>query len=299
MDKFLVTGAAGFIGSHLSEELLKRGKVVGIDNLSLGTRNNIKHLKKDFTFYEVDILNHKEFENVFRAHSFNAVFHLAACSDISKGDPEGDFRNTFSTTCVLLEKCRVRRIKQFIFTSSSSVYGDRNEVFKEESVLAPVSHYGAAKMSSEAFIQSYCSMYDIQSWILRLPNVIGERMTHGCIFDFKKKLKVNKSLLTVLGDGNQTKSYLYVKDLVDALIFTWQNAKEKVNIYNVAGNGLTSVKFIAELMSENIAYAGGDRGWKGDVPRTQCNMTKLNNLGWFPSMTSDEAVKLTIERYET
>ena len=237
--KILITGVAGFIGSHLADKLIKDHKVIGVDNFLLGSRNNIEHLLKnpDFTFYECDILNTKEFEKLFRIHSIDTIFHLAANSDISNSDPKNDFQNTLSTTLVVLEKCRIRRIKQFIFASSGSVYGETTSAVTESDCGLPISHYAAAKISSEAFISSYCSMYDIQSWICRLPNVIGPRLTHGCIYDFKKQIQSGVKELKVLGDGNQRKPYMYIIDVCAALVYVWQNAKDRINVFNISTQG--------------------------------------------------------------
>ncbi len=303
MKKVLITGVCGFIGSHLAEELVKEYKVVGIDNLSLGSRENISHIKSDnFSFHEVDILDTKGFENIFRIHSFDAIFHMAANSDIQKGSAENNFRDTFSTTCVLLEKCRIRNIKQFIFASSGSVYGERNEVMREDSLLAPISHYAAAKVSSEAFINSYANMYGIQTWIFRFPSVIGERMTHGTLFDWGRKVKASPMVLTVLGDGKQSKPFLYVKDLIDAMLYVWYNSNDSVNTFNIAGRGYTTIAELAEMfirsrnLDTKIIYQGTDRGWAGDIPRYECNISKIEALGWTPPRTSEEAVKLTLSK---
>ena len=193
----------------------------------------------------------------------------------------------------------MRNIKQFIFTSSGAVYGETHKTLKEnDGPLFPISHYGAAKLSSEAFISSYSSMYGIQSWICRLPNVIGERMTHGAIFDFKNRLKVAPNILQVYGDGSQTKPYMYVKDCVDAILFIWKNAKERLNYFNLSGVGQTSVKEIAEMVAGDaqVVYKGGDRGWNGDVPYYNCDVSKLSQLGWVPKRDSLDAVKLTIKK---
>lgn len=306
--KILITGAAGFIGSHLCDVLVKDYKVVGIDNLSLGKRENVKHLltNKNFFFHQCDILDPKEFENIFRVHSIDAIFHLAANSDISNPDPKKDFQNTLSTTLVVLEKCRIRGIKQLVFTSSGSVYGDIRKPAKENyGPLLPISAYAASKLSSEAFISFYSDYYGIQSWILRLPNVIGPRLTHGAVLDFMNKLKMNPGILRVLGNGTQKKSYMYVSDFVEAMLFIWQNSKNQVNIFNLMGNGQTSVKEIAEMTAEKfgkhteIIYGESDRGWKGDVPYYDCDISKLKKLGWSTQMTSNGAILKTLQYYET
>lgn len=300
MKKILLTGVAGFIGSHLADELVKDHKVVGIDNFLLGKKENIAHLRssENFTFHATEIINPKELENVFRIHSFDAIFHLAANSDISKGDPLHDLQNTFATTYTLLEMCRVRKIKEFVFTSSGAIYGETISLVKENhGPLFPISHYGAAKLASEAFISSYSSMYGIKSWILRLPNVIGERMTHGAIFDFVNQIKSSTKELRVLGDGSQTKPYMYVKDLIDAILFIYQNANDQLNYFNISGKGRTSVREIAEMFNLPINYSGGDRGWNGDSPYYDCDISKLKNLGWSPKRNSTDAVRLTIKKY--
>jgi UDP-glucose 4-epimerase len=300
MRKILVTGGAGFIGSHLCEKLLSEHRVVCIDNLSTGRKENIAQLRsnKNFTFHQVDILDQKSFENVFRTHTLDVIFHLAANSDIQSGDPQSNFRDTFASTCVVLEKCRIRGIKELIFASSGAIYGEtKGKINEDYGPLLPISHYAAAKLSSEAFISSYSSMYDIKSFICRLPSVIGEKVTHGILYDFMEK-KGKK--LKVLGDGNQTKPYMYVKDLVDAMIFIWQNAKEKINYFNIAGLGQTSVREIAEMYVEKtgqeIEYAGGEKGWIGDVTFYDPSITKLGELGWVPKRTSNKSVEYAIKK---
>jgi len=304
MIKNLILGGAGFIGSHLCERLLETGKVVCVDNLSIGKRDNIKHLIKEpgFAFHEVDILNQKDFESVFRTHSFDAVFHFAANSDISKGDAQRDFRDTLSTTLVILEKMRVRAIKKLVFASSGAIYGESNQTLREDSGTFPISHYAAAKLSSEAFISSYCSMYDIQSWICRLPSVIGERVTHGIAFDFINKLKKDPKVLNVLGNGKQTKPYMYVGDLIDAILFVYDYASDRINYFNFAGIGRTSVKEIAEItikvfgQKTKIVFDGKDKGWDGDVTDYDPSVVKLGNLGYVCKRTSDEAVEYSIKQ---
>ena len=305
MKKILITGAAGFIGSHLCEKLLSDYKVVGIDNLSLGRKENIQHLRsnRNFTFHQCEILDPKEFENIFRIHSFDIIFHLAANSDISNGNPKIDFQNTLSTTLVVLEKCRIRDIKEFIFASSSAIYGETKELITENfGPLNPISHYGAAKLSSEAFISAYSKMYDIKSWICRFPNVCGDHVTHGVILDFINKIKNNPDTLEVLGDGNQIKPYIYIKELIEAIIFIWQNTNEKFNVYNIGVDSQTKVSEIAEMVVKEVGkgtkikYTGGDRGWKGDVPQFRFSTDKIRSLGWSAKLTSNEAVQKAIKK---
>lgn len=303
MKQILITGAAGFIGSHLCERLLSEYKIIAVDNLSLGKKENINHLRNNlnFKFYECDILNQKEFENIFRMHTIDVIFHLAANSDIANSNAKLDFQNTLSTTLVVLEKCKIKGIKEFIFTSSGAVYGEGNIEWSESMCGLPISHYAAAKIASEAYISSYSSMYNIQSWIYRFPNVVGDHVTHGAIYDFINRLRINPKELKVLGNGTQKKPYLYVKDCIDAMIFIWQNAKEKINIYNISGIGQTSVKEIAEMVINQmgldtaIKYTERDRGWDGDVPQYKCDISKLEALGWLPKRKSNESVKIAIK----
>jgi UDP-glucose 4-epimerase len=305
----LVTGGAGFIGSHLIDRLISRGdNVICIDNLSLGGRGNLKLVMGDshFQLVEADILNMKRLEKVFEVGKFDLVYHLAANSDIQLGsnDTETDLKNTFLTTLNILNCMRTYSVPKLMFASSSAIYGDYKQEIREISgPLAPVSNYGAAKLASEAYISSYSSSYGIQAWIIRFPNVIGWRLTHGVIYDFLKKLKSNKSNLLILGNGKQEKPYLFVTDLLDAIELIIKSAKEAFNIVNVAPESLSTVDYIAEqvikgLDLENVVikYSGGTTGWVGDVPKFQYNTSKAKGLGWQPKYTSNEAVIRSIKK---
>jgi UDP-glucose 4-epimerase len=303
----LVTGGAGFIGNHLCEELLRRGNsVVAFDNLSLGREGNIERLRtsENFTFIKGDILNKEEFQKLFDEHTFDVIFHLAANSDIavSHKRPEIDFYNTFQTTFEVLNMAKQYDIKNIVFASTSAIYGDTNKLITEDfGPLKPVSHYGAAKLASEAFINSFSANYGIKVWIARFPNVIGEYATHGVIYDFINKLKKDPKELEVLGNGEQIKPYIYVKELVDALLFIWSNTDEQVNIFNVGVGSRTKVKEIAQMVIDGmglpakIRFTGGDRGWVGDVPEFNYDTSKINALGWKEKISSNEAVKKTID----
>lgn len=305
--KILITGGAGFIGSHLCDYLLKENNsVVVIDNLLLGRESNISHLygNSNFRFYKKDILNYGDMSDIFRKENFDIVFHFAANSDIASGrkDPSIDLRNTFMTTYNILSLMREYQVKKLIFSSTSAIYGETDEIISEDyGLLSPISHYGAAKLASEAFISSFVENYNMKSWIFRFPNVVGERATHGVIFDFINKLLKNPNELEVLGNGEQYKPYLYVKDLVEAILFVWKHSDEKINIYNIGVESKTKVKDIAKMVIEemglnaSIKYKGGDRGWLGDVPEFTYDLSKLNALGWKAKTTSDEAVKKSIK----
>jgi UDP-glucose 4-epimerase len=306
--KILITGGAGFIGSHLCDELLAlKHEVVAVDNLSLGTTKNIEHLIANgrITFYKLDLLDQSGLKEVFRKEKFDAVFHLAANSDIARSlkDPSIDFNNTFLSTYSVLDAMRVEKVGKLVFASTSAIYGDTPDRISETyGPLFPVSHYGASKLASEAFISSFASNYGIQAWIARFPNVVGERATHGVIFDFINKLRANGSELEVLGNGEQNKPYLYVKDLIGALLFIWRNSSDAVNFYNVGAETRTKVKDIARMVIEEmgakaeIKYSGGARGWIGDVPQFEYSLEKIHELGWKASLSSDDAVRLAVRK---
>lgn len=307
--KILITGGAGFIGSHLCDLLLSRvgNSITVVDNLILGRKENIFHLlnRSDFSFIHEDLLNLDALRSIFEEGQFDMVYHLAANSDIQKGskEPTVDYNLTFNTTFNVLQCMREFGVKKFFFASTSAIYGETHDRLTENyGPLRPVSNYGAGKLASEAFISAFSSAYDIQTWITRFPNVVGERFTHGVIYDFIHKLYKNSKVLTVLGNGEQIKPYLYVKDLVDGIQFVCQNANERFNVYNLGSNTRTKVKEIAQMVIEEmeldakIEYTGGDRGWIGDVPEFKYDLTKINNLGWFAMHDSNESVRLAIQK---
>jgi len=307
MKTVLITGGAGFIGSHLADELLARNyKVVVLDDLSLGRQENISHLDNspNFKFIKGDILDDQTLNKVFDENDFDMVFHLAANSDIARSfaNPAIDLNLTFMTTFKVLMAMKAHNVKKIMFASTSAIYGQTGgaEVKENYGPLFPASHYGAGKLSSEAFIASFVENYEFQAWITRFPNVCGERTTHGILHDFIKKLHKNPDELEVLGDGKQAKPYLYVKDLVEAILFVCDNAKDKINYFNLGVEGQTNVTTIANMvikamkLNARIKYTGGDRGWIGDVPKFAYNLDKIHQLGWKSSRTSDEAVETAI-----
>lgn len=304
----LVTGGAGFIASHLIDRLLNEGHaVVAYDNLSLGRESNIAHHFDDaaFTFVKGDILDAALLDSVFEKHKFDFVFHLAANSDIARShaDPTVDLNMTYMTTFRVVDAMRRFGVKKLMFASTSAIYGDAHgeEVKENFGPLFPTSHYGACKLASEGIIASFCENYGIQAFITRFPNVCGERTTHGILHDFVMKLKKNPVELEVLGNGQQAKPYLYVKDLVDAILFVICHTDDKINFFNLGVEGNTPVWKIAEMVIKSmkldakIRYTGGERGWVGDVPKFRYNLDKIHALGWKASLSSDEAVQKAID----
>lgn len=301
----LVAGGAGFIGSHLVDRLMEQGnKVVVVDNLCLGKKELIEqHFENsNFNFYELDLVDDTKLDEVFEKHNFDRVYHLAANSDIQKGgkNPEIDIHDTFQTTITILQLMRKHNVKELFFASTSAIYGDKKGEVLKETVgdLKPISYYGSAKLASEAFISAFAAMCDLSVNVIRFPNVVGERLTHGAIYDFIAKLKKNPKELEILGDGTQEKPYIYVHDLVEAILFL-EFGGVGVNVYNVGVETATTVKRIADIVCEEMGltdvkynFTGGSIGWKGDVAKFQYDLSKIHNAGWKAKHTSDEAVRI-------
>ena len=304
--RVFVTGGAGFIGSHLVDALMGKGYDVTVyDNLSSGRMDFIEHHigRKNFSFIEADLLDQKKLRECLEG--YDVVFHLAANPDVRLGVEKPDVaKQDIIATYNLLDVMRLKNVKRIVFSSSSTVYGETPPIPLSEDYgpLLPISVYGAAKLASEGLVSSFCHTFDMQAWIFRFANVVGLRCTHGVIFDFINKLRKNPEELEILGDGRQRKSYLYVSDCVDGMLFGFENAKDQINLFNLGSDGATEVNRIAEMVVDEMKlgdvrfkYTGGKRGWKGDVPRFQFDISKIKKLGWMPRYDSDDAVRMAIK----
>jgi UDP-glucose 4-epimerase len=307
----LVTGGAGFIGSHLCDRLLACGEEVWcVDNLLLGRRRNIAHLEglKRFHFVELDVRDSKHLSELFSDAGFQAVFHLAANSDIAScnANTRLDLELNQLTTLSVLEAMQAHGVRRLFFAGTSAIFGEADAVLHEDyAPLQPISFYGASKLAAEAYISVFAHTLGCHAVVLRFPNVVGEHATHGVIYDFLQKLKSDQSVLKVLGDGRQSKPYLYVKDLIEGIMIAWDKTPADLPfaVYHAGGIGVTSVFEIAHIVvaaagrpDTRIEFQGGDRGWPGDVPRFSYDSSKLQKLGWHPKLESTDAVRQAVKQ---
>jgi UDP-glucose 4-epimerase len=312
MKKVLVTGAAGFIGSHLVDALLTNGANVCVfDNLTAGTLQNIKQWlnNPNFTLIKGNLLNPSDIKKLEHKH-FDLVFHLAANPEVRVGltNPDIHFQQNLVATHNLLESIRKTKNKStIIFTSTSTVYGEPTKMPTPEDYapLKPISTYGASKLACEALISAYAYTYDFKAIILRLANIVGPRSKHGVIHDFMQKLKTNPKELEILGDGTQNKSYLYISDCIEAMLLGLEKSKRHIEIYNVGSEDQVDVKTIADIVIKEmglknvkLTFTGGvdgGRGWKGDVKNMLLDISKLKYLGWKPKHNSQQTITKTVK----
>ena len=306
MNKVFITGACGFIGSNLVDRLLKDGyKVVGWDNRSTGRIEFLNDAlnNPNFTLIEGDNLNVSALSEAMIG--CDVVFHLAANADVRFGlnHPSKDLNQNTIATFNVLTAMKERGIKKIIFSSTGSVYGESTVIPTPENAAFPIqtSLYGASKVACESMIQAYSEGYGFESYIFRFVSILGERYTHGHIFDFYKQLIEHPEYLNVLGDGTQRKSYLYVQDCVDAMLHVLSLKSEtKVNIYNLGTNEYVqvneSVRFIIDHLNLNpeIRYSGGNKGWIGDNPFIFLDTSKIRNTGWNAKLTIKQGVISTL-----
>ncbi len=304
-----ISGGAGFIGSHLISRLAGRADVESIvvfDNLSSGSLEYLAPFEHDrrVRLVEADL---KDADAVTAAvRGCDTVFHLAANPDIAKAvtQPDIDFWEGTYLAQNVLEAVRLNGVKRMFYTSGSGVYGERPDTAFAETFgpCMPISTYGASKLACEALLSSYCYMFGITGRAFRFANVVGPRQTHGVGYDFVRRLRADPSELRILGDGTQTKSYIYVEDVLDAIFVVGDRVPDDVpyDIFNVATDDYISVNEIADIAvaecglapgSVRYAHTGGDRGWKGDVPKVLFDLHKIKALGWQSQRTSVEAMR--------
>ena len=303
--KAIVTGGAGFIGSHLADRLLADGHHVKvIDNLSSSTDKYLRpHFEDDkFEFVEMDILDLDKLKR--ELSGFDAVFHFAANADIRRGleDTRRDLEQNTIGTYNMLEAMRVNGIKKIAYASSASVYGEPDKFPTPEDVqLIQTSFYGASKLAGEALIEAFCEGFGFQGWMFRFVSVVGERHPHGVTFDFYHKLKKDPTRLEIIGDGTQRKSFMYIGDCIDGIMLAFDKAREKVNIFNLGWEEYIDVNTVADTVVAELGlkdvkyeYTGGSRGWVGDSPLVHLSIEKLKALGWQPKVPSVEGIRRTV-----
>jgi UDP-glucose 4-epimerase len=307
--KFLVTGAAGFIGSNLTNRLLAEGhQVVGFDNFSTGCRRFLAaaHQSPRFTLLEGDLLDLPTLTDAAAGADF--VFHLAANADVRFGTehPRRDLEQNTIGTANVLEAMRKRGVRRIGFSSTGSIYGEPGVFPTPEDAPFPIqtSLYGASKLAAEGLITAYCEGFGFEACIFRFVSILGEHYSHGHVFDFCRQLRQDPSQLHVLGNGKQRKSYLYVQDCLDAMLLAINRQRNRVAIYNLGTDSYCcvddSVRWICEYLrvKPQITYGGGERGWIGDNPFIYLDCSRMRSLGWAPKVSIREAVVRTVRFLE-
>ena len=304
--RVLVTGAAGFIGSHMVDRLIIGGhEVIGLDNFSTGQRRFLEGAlaHSRFSLRECDLLDRESLKKAMRG--VDLVVHFAANADVRFGTehPRKDLDQNTIVTWNVLETMRDCDCKRIVFSSTGSIYGEPDIFPTPENSPFPVqtSLYGASKLAAEGLIQAYCEGFGIQGYIFRFVSILGERYSHGHVFDFYRQLSEHPDLLHVLGNGHQKKSYLYVHDCIEAIFLALEKASGKVNIFNLGTDEYCevndSIQWICDYLEVDpkIIYAGGERGWIGDSPFILLDCSRIRALGWRPRLSIREAVLATIK----
>ena len=307
--RYFVTGCAGFIGSHVVDRLLREGNAVtGYDNFSTGQEEFLSEAARlaEFRLVRGDILDLPELTRAMA--DAEVVIHLAANADVRFGTehPKRDLEQNALGTFNVLEAMRARGVRRIAFASTGSIYGEAATVPTPEDAPFPVqtSLYGASKLAAEGLIQAYTEGFGVQGYIFRFVSILGERYTHGHVWDFYRQLREHPERLEILGDGHQRKSYLYVHDCIDAMLLAIGNAQAKVNIFNLGADEYCEVNDSIGWIVEHLGlaprrtYAGGERGWIGDSPFIFLDGSRIRALGWKPSVTIREGVIRTLRYLE-
>jgi UDP-glucose 4-epimerase len=307
MTRSFVAGGAGFIGSHMVRRLLERGEeVVVFDNMSSGDVQHLGDVLADPKLtLVVDDLQCLDAATA-AMEGADRLFLFAANPDIAKAvtEPTIDFWQGTTLGCNAIEAARIAGVRQIIYSSGSGVYGDRGEepVVEDAGALHPVSTYGASKLACEAMFSAYSHMFGLDVVVLRFANVVGPGQTHGVTYDFVRRLMDDPTRLRILGDGRQSKSYIHVSDVVEAMLLVSDTHTTGFDVYNAGTLDYMAVRDIADLCCECMGlsgvtyqYTGGARGWKGDVPVVRFDSGRLRSLGWRSRLTSREALVDSIE----
>jgi UDP-glucose 4-epimerase len=305
-EKIVVTGCAGFIGSTMVDRLLDAGhEVTGVDNFSTGQRRFLTDATKNprFQLIECDLLNEHGLNEAFKGAA--CVFHFAANADVRFGTehPRRDLEQNTIATYNVLEAMRANGIRRIAFSSTGSVYGEAKTIPTPEDAPFPIqtSLYAASKLACEGLIAAYAEGFGFESHIFRFVSILGERYTHGHVFDFYKQLLSNPNQLRILGNGKQRKSYLYVQDCIDAMFLAMDKSHDKVNLFNLGVNAYVevndSIACITKTLglSPELQYSGGERGWIGDNPFIFLDTQRIRSLGWKPKLDIFQGIKKTVE----
>lgn len=292
--RLVVTGGAGFVGSHLADRLVEDNDVLVVDDYSNGHR---EFVPDEATVHEGDLTDPAVVAEAIDT-DVDAVFHFAAAKAVNTDRPRAQFEDNTAMMYNVLERMEERDVDSLVYTSSSTVYGEAPRPTPEDfAPLAPISAYGAGKLAEEGLISTYAHSHGIQSWVFRFANIVGPRLRGGVVPDFIRKLRENPERLVILGDGRQEKSYMHISECLDAMEFAVREADDAFNVFNLGTRTTTSVDTIADIVSEELGldptyeHTGGERGWTGDVPRMRLSIEKLAELGWEPVRSSDDAVR--------
>lgn len=310
--KVLITGGAGFLGSFLSEEMVRQGAKVTIYDVFRQGLGRIRHLVENeaLEVIEGDMLDFPKVVNAVPGKDF--IWHLAGNTDIPLGlrNTATDLNDGIVATRNLLEAMRESRVRKLVFPSSGAIYGEKTQGFRKETngPTLPISLYGAGKVACEAFISAYSHLFGIQAWIFRYGNVISGRISHGAILDFIRALRTNPKELEILGDGTQTKSYLLAEECIEGMLYVMSHTPLKENegycdVFNLGASDETVVLDIAKIVIKEmglpdckIKLKGGERGWPGDQAKIALDISKIRAMGWQPKYTSGEAVRIAVQR---
>jgi len=312
MQSCFIAGGAGFIGSHFADRFLASRQVHRVtvfDNFSSGREWHFEHhLARGEARLKIvrgDVNDLVTLTNAIRGHDL--VIHLASNPDIARAaaEPSIDFHQGTVLTHNVVEAMRLAGVSRLIYASGSGIYGDTGDTLlaEDHGPLVPISTYGASKLAGEALIASYCAMFGLTACAFRFGNVVGARQTHGVGFDFLRRLRADPTRLRILGDGRQSKTYVHVSDVIDAVLTAFERVVNEFAVFNVGTGSAITVTEIAELAVESLGlrdkpvfeYTGGDRGWKGDVPIVRLDTAKLRSLGWQPKLDSTEAIHYSLE----